>query len=245
MWIVTGHLPEQQDCLEKYLEILFWNWQFSTTMSSHMTFTVPKGKRQFCLWKKHRLEQASKLKCQSLSSGCQDHKLKNAEPRVKWKIKLRDGGPARWRKGIMVCPRCWQRKLCTFPWSSGDAPSWNVLFVRLAATHKSWQKQPLPLCVIWVWLLTGCEEEDKGLSAGWVWIEPTMCWAVPCLQKDQPHSRTAQWIGTTETQQRQQKVEGGKKVAKGRGKGATPLVSKAALAYSIPWPHKTLFSRQK
>lgn len=69
---------------------------------------------------------------------------------------------------------------------------------------------------------------------------------VPHLQKDCPHSRTAQWIGTTEMQQRQQKVEGeGGKVAKGRGKGAIPLVSKAALAYSIPWPHKTLFSRQK
>lgn len=51
------------------------------------------------------------------------------------------------------------------PWSTGDAP-WDVLFVGFAATYKSWQKQPLPLGVIWVWLLTGCEVEDKGLSVG-------------------------------------------------------------------------------
>lgn len=60
MWIVTGQLPEQQESLEKYLETLFWNLQFSITMHSHMTFTAPKGKRQLCLWKKHRLEWASK-----------------------------------------------------------------------------------------------------------------------------------------------------------------------------------------
>lgn len=75
-------------------------------------------------------------------------------------VGLLHGGRGSW----CVLGDC-QRKVCTLPWSTGDAP-WDVLFVGLAATYKSWQKQPLPLGVIWVWLLTGCEVEDKGLSVG-------------------------------------------------------------------------------
>jgi len=51
--------------------------------------------------------------------------------------------------------------------SGGDA-SRNALRVGSAATHKAWQKQPLPLRVVCLWLVTGCEEEEKGLSVGQV-----------------------------------------------------------------------------
>lgn len=115
------------------------------------------------------------------------------------------------------------------------------MFVGSAATHKPWQKQPLPLHGTWVWLLAGCEEEEeKGLCVGWVWahLEPTVCRRTISQQSctmDRHHWKAAKTANG----------RGEKNIAKGRGKGEIPLVSKATPAYSIFWPHKTLFSRQK
>lgn len=115
---------------------------------------------------------------------------------------------------------------------------WGQQLPQLMAKAASASSCHLGVAFDWVW--GGGKGSFCGMSVN---LETTACWAVPLLQKDQPHSRTAQWTGTTERQQRQQKVERGKS-SKGRGKGAIPLVSKAA-PYSISWPHKTLLVSTK
>lgn len=77
---------------------------------------------------------------------------------------LLDGGRA-----IIVFPQHVTKKAVhILHWSSGDAPQCAGRRGGSAATHKLWQKQPLLLHVICVWLLTGCQEEEKGLSVEWV-----------------------------------------------------------------------------
>lgn len=150
-----------------------------------------------------------------------------------WSEKWRGGEPAMWRMGFIVLG-AHQREVCTFP------RSWCL-------TGCLWGQQPptnhgnnslclfmAPACGFWL------VRRRRRVCVGWVWthLEPTVCRRTILQQRctmGRHHWKAA----------RTANGRGEKNIAKGRGKGEIPLVSKATPAYSIIWPHKTLFSRQK